>query len=88
MRVVRIFPNLRACLRLAPTLAVEQSEEWLTGRRYLNTEELREHLSLEDWEAGEMILVERQRKDRPWRKLQKLRDLTVGAIALVSLFVT
>jgi transposase-like protein len=40
-RVVRIFPNKQACLRLVTALAVEQSEEWLTGRRYLNMEELR-----------------------------------------------
>jgi transposase-like protein len=41
-RVVRIFPNRRACLRLVTALAVEQSEEWLTGRRYPDMEELRE----------------------------------------------
>jgi len=40
--VVRIFPNREACLRLVTALAVEQSEEWLTGRRYLNMEELEE----------------------------------------------
>ena len=27
-RVVRIFPNREACLRLVTALAVEQSEEW------------------------------------------------------------
>jgi transposase-like protein len=37
--VVRIFPNREACLRLVTALAVEQSEEWLTGRRYLSMEE-------------------------------------------------
>ena len=42
-RVVRTFPNREACLRLVSTLAVEQSEGWVTGRRYLNMEELREH---------------------------------------------
>ncbi len=41
-RVVRIFPNREACLRLVSTLAVEQSEEWVTGRRYLDMRELRE----------------------------------------------
>src|SRR5829696_8658159 len=30
-RVVRIFPNRQACLRLVSALAVEQSEEWVTG---------------------------------------------------------
>lgn len=39
-RVVRIFPNREACLRLITALAVEQTEEWLTGKRYLNMEEL------------------------------------------------
>ena len=34
-RVVRIFPNRRSCLRLVSALAMEQSEEWLTGPRYL-----------------------------------------------------
>ena len=39
-RVVRIFPNGEACLRLVTALAVEQSEEWVTGRRYLDMREL------------------------------------------------
>jgi putative transposase len=34
-RVVRIFPNRQSCLRLITALAMEQSEEWLTGSRYL-----------------------------------------------------
>jgi putative transposase len=42
-RVVRIFPNREACLRLVSALAVEQSEEWITGRRYLDMQELEEH---------------------------------------------
>jgi putative transposase len=58
-RVVRIFPNQEACLRLVTALAVEQSEEWLTGRRYLNMEELREHRRLEEREAEEAMLMER-----------------------------
>lgn len=41
-RVVRIFPNRKACLRLVSALAVEYSEEWTTGKRYLNMEELAE----------------------------------------------
>lgn len=41
-RVVRIFPNRGSCLRLVSALAVEQSEEWLTGRRYLDMGELAE----------------------------------------------
>ena len=42
-RVVRIFPNERSCLRLVTALAVEQSEEWITGRRYLDMVELEGH---------------------------------------------
>ena len=33
-RVVRIFPNREACLRLVTAFCVEQSEEWLSGKRY------------------------------------------------------
>ena len=58
-RVVRIFPNRESCLRLVTALAVEQSEEWLTGRRYLDMEELREHRHSEDCKAEEMMLMER-----------------------------
>ena len=36
-RVVRIFPNRKGCLRMVTALAVEFSEEWVTGRRYLET---------------------------------------------------
>src|SRR5690606_30778809 len=35
-RVVRIFPNRESCLRLMTALCVEQSEEWLSGKRYLD----------------------------------------------------
>ena len=39
-RVVRIFPNPEACLRLVTALCVEQSEEWLAGRIYLDMRKL------------------------------------------------
>jgi putative transposase len=52
-RVVRIFPNPQACLRLVTALAIEQSEEWVTGRRYLDMSELEER------RAKEVALVER-----------------------------
>jgi transposase-like protein len=35
-RVVRIFPNRDACLRLVTALVMEQSDEWISGRRYLD----------------------------------------------------
>jgi putative transposase len=39
-RVVRIFPNSEACIRLVTALCIEQSEEWVSGRRYLEMSEL------------------------------------------------
>jgi transposase-like protein len=58
-RVVRIFPNREACLRLVSALAVEQSEEWLTGRRYLDMRELEEHCGEEERQAEEATLMQR-----------------------------
>ena len=58
-RVVRIFPNREACLRLVSALAVEQSEEWLTGRRYLDMEELGEHRRSEERQTKGVMLVEK-----------------------------
>jgi hypothetical protein len=43
---------------LATALAVEASEEWVTGRRYLDMGELKEHRS-EEREDVEVALVER-----------------------------
>jgi putative transposase len=57
-RVVRIFPNRGACLRLVTALAQEHSEEWISGRRYLNMEELEESRS-EARESEEVTLMER-----------------------------
>ena len=37
---MRIFPNREACLRLVTALCVEQSEEWLSGKRYLDMSHL------------------------------------------------
>src|SRR3712207_4842792 len=59
-RVVRIFPNREACLRLVSALAVEHSEEWLTGRRYLDIEQLRERRGTrEGKKSAEVQLMER-----------------------------
>ena len=52
-RVVRIFPNRQACLRLVSALAVEHSEEWVPGRRYLDMGELEEYRRQEEREAEE-----------------------------------
>jgi putative transposase len=57
-RVVRIFPNRQACVRLVTALAVEQSEEWVTGRRYLEMGELEEQRHVER-ESEEVTLMKR-----------------------------
>jgi putative transposase len=59
-RVVRIFPNRDSCVRLVTALAVEQSEEWVTGRSYLDMEELGEHRCLEEFveQSEEVIIME------------------------------
>lgn len=56
-RVVRIFPNRESCLRLVTALAVEVSEEWVTGRRYLDMEELAEHRGLEELVESEEAMI-------------------------------
>jgi transposase-like protein len=56
-RVVRIFPNKESCLRLVTALAVEQSEEWITGKRYLDMSELKEQRHAER-ESEEVMLME------------------------------
>jgi hypothetical protein len=40
-------------------LAVEQSEEWVTGRRYLDMRELEEHCRQDEREAEGVVLMER-----------------------------
>jgi putative transposase len=56
---VRIFPNEKSCLRLVTALAVEQSEEWITGRRYLDMGEFEGHCPEEKREVEEVTLTER-----------------------------
>jgi putative transposase len=40
-RVVSIFPNETACLRLVSALLMEKDEDWQTGKAYLRFEEKR-----------------------------------------------
>ena len=61
--MVRIFLNREACLRLVTALCVEQSEEWVTGRRYLDIGELQEQCRGEREVVKGVMLVERYRGD-------------------------
>ena len=68
-RVARIFPNEASCLRLITALAIEQSEEWETGRQYLDTS-LLEGWSFEqerEWPfeepVGELALVKGKKQN-------------------------
>jgi transposase-like protein len=59
-RVVRIFPNRAACLRLVTALCAEQSDAWVSGRRYLDLAELGSEETPETMlgrEGGAMQLV-------------------------------
>lgn len=58
-RVVRIFPNRESCLRLVSALAAETSEEWITGKRYLNMAELYENRSTQTPAEQEVITMNR-----------------------------
>jgi len=42
-RVIRIFPNNRSADRLICAIAMEQNEEWLSGRKYLDMDCLNGH---------------------------------------------
>jgi transposase-like protein len=55
--VVRIFPNREACLGLVAALAIEQSEEWVTGRRYLDMQELEGHRRQGEREVVEGAMI-------------------------------
>jgi len=61
-------------------LAVEQSEEWVTGRRYLDMSELAERHHAEPGAKEVRIIMERCEMNLPWRKLQKIRALTVRSL--------
>ena len=62
-KVIRIFPNRDSLLRLVTALCMEQSEEWITGRRYVNGEDLREFIAGKDeskQSAGEDLNLKRE----------------------------
>lgn len=40
-RVIRIFHNTQSCLRLIASMSMEQSEEWQSGNKYLDIEDLK-----------------------------------------------
>ena len=45
--VVGIFPDDRALIRLAASIVIEQNDEWLVGKRYLNNHSLEALLNQE-----------------------------------------
>ncbi len=47
-RVVRIFPNEAACLRLLSAVTLEIHEDWSTGRRYFSDDSLMDSLDYEN----------------------------------------
>ena len=72
--MVRIFPNRESCLRLVTALAMEQSEEWITGRRYLDMEELGEQRRIEELivESEEAMIMESYGNEEAWTKLTEI----------------
>ena len=56
-RVVRIFPNEESCLRLISAMCAETSEVWMTNRRFLDMDSLREMLDAEREEGPRLIAV-------------------------------
>lgn len=51
VRVIRIFPNREACLRMNSALCQDQDEVWSTGKRYLDMSLLKEQ-DESAWNAG------------------------------------
>jgi len=48
----------KACPRLVTLLAAEQSDDWITGKRYLNMEDLEEQEETANQNARKLQMVE------------------------------
>ena len=55
-KVVRIFPNNRSAGRLISAIAIEQNEEWLSGRKYLDMDCLKDY-RLPGSDTADKVLV-------------------------------
>ena len=56
-RVVRIFPNRESCLRLISAICIEHSEEWISGKRYVNPEDLAESRAAQEQQQRDLAAV-------------------------------
>lgn len=57
--MIRIFPNKRSCLRLVTSLAAEQHDVWMSGKRYLKMDPLYEKVNhSQEQQIGNPISLE------------------------------
>ena len=54
-RVIRIFPNHNSAMRMVGALCMEQAEEWLTGKIYLNVDLLNESKENQEYVSEEVL---------------------------------
>jgi putative transposase len=55
--VVRVFPNPASALRLIASVCMEQNEEWVTGKKYLNMEYLKNLNIMKKKKENKIVLV-------------------------------
>ena len=55
--MVRIFPNRTSCRRLAEALAMEQSEDWLTGHHNLDAQAFKDEAEIAATTTSSAFLV-------------------------------
>jgi len=55
--VVRVFPNPASGLRLIASVCMEQNEEWVTGKKYLNMEYLKNLNIMKKIKENKIVLV-------------------------------